>query len=108
MELSYLSEELQEWVAAYVENHHSLNPAQLSALRECREGIYAIHSQISLFNLLNDFVDRPKPRKVTIPEKNLSRYFPSSYSREDMEKVIYDLLEEWSGSRNCEDREGEE
>ena len=36
-----------------------------------------------------------KERKVTIPVEKLNQYFPSHYNRQEIEEVIYQLLEEW-------------
>ena len=33
---------------------------------------------------------------VTIPSKRIKNYFPEEYTKEQMESVIYELLEEWS------------
>ena len=33
--------------------------------------------------------------KVTIPANRISRYFPKDYSKQQMEQVIFELLEDW-------------
>ena len=33
--------------------------------------------------------------KVTIPTNRISRYFPKDYSKQQMEQVIFELLEDW-------------
>jgi ParB family chromosome partitioning protein len=35
------------------------------------------------------------PQKITIHREKLSKYFPPSYTSEQMENVIFNLLEEW-------------
>jgi ParB family chromosome partitioning protein len=35
------------------------------------------------------------PQKITIRREKLSKYFPPSYTSEQMENVIFNLLEEW-------------
>lgn len=44
----------------------------------------------------------PKPieRKVTIKADKISRYFPEDYSSEQIENVIYQLLDEWNSSNS--------
>ena len=44
----------------------------------------------------------PKPieRKVTIKADKISRYFPEDYSNEQIENVIYQLLDEWNSSNS--------
>jgi len=36
-----------------------------------------------------------KERKVTIKADKISQYFTSDYSSEDIENIIYELLEDW-------------
>ena len=36
-----------------------------------------------------------KKKKVILPENKLEKYFPEDYSKKDMEKIIYQLLEKW-------------
>ena len=36
-----------------------------------------------------------KKKKVILPENKLEKYFPEEYSRKDIEKIIYQLLEKW-------------
>jgi len=33
--------------------------------------------------------------KVTLPEKRINQYFPKEYSKQQIEDVIYELLEQW-------------
>ena len=40
--------------------------------------------------------EKPKERKVTIKADKISRYFTEDYSSEDIENIIYQLLEEWN------------
>lgn len=43
------------------------------------------------------FVQRNETRvNVTISSKRIKNYFPEEYTKEQMESVIYELLEEWS------------
>ena len=38
-------------------------------------------------------------RKVTIKADKISRYFTEDYSSEDIENIIYQLLEEWQNKQ---------
>lgn len=42
---------------------------------------------------------KPKERKVTIKADKISRYFTEDYSSEDIENIIYQLLEEWQNKQ---------
>ena len=37
--------------------------------------------------------------KVTLTEKKIRKYFPKEYSREQIEQVIYELLDNWKKSQ---------
>ena len=43
---------------------------------------------------------KPRERKVTIKADKISRYFPEDYSNEQIENVIYQLLDEWNSSNS--------
>ena len=43
--------------------------------------------------------EKPKERKVTIKADKISRYFTEDYSSEDIENIIYQLLEEWQSKQ---------
>ena len=37
--------------------------------------------------------------KVTLTEKKIRKYFPKEYNREQIEQVIYELLDNWKKSQ---------
>lgn len=39
--------------------------------------------------------EKPESVKVTLPEKRIWQYFPKEYSKQQIETVIYELLEKW-------------
>ena len=41
----------------------------------------------------------PKNLKVTLTEKIIRKYFPKEYNREQIEQVIYELLDNWKKSQ---------
>jgi len=43
--------------------------------------------------------NRPGPVKVTLKSEKLKQYFPKSYTQEQMEEVIFSLLETWKRDR---------
>ncbi len=43
--------------------------------------------------------DRPGSVKVTLKSERLKQYFPKSYTQEQMEEVIFSLLETWKRDR---------
>ena len=90
--LSYLKQEEQAWIVDAVGNSGIFpSKAQAERLRESSEageltegGVYAV------------LVRKEKEDvKVTISAKRIRNYFPESYSKEQIESVIYTLLEDW-------------
>ena len=56
-------------------------------------------NQSQMIMVLNDNLKGRLPsRRVALSEKKLNKYFPASYSSEDMESVIIALLEGWKKS----------
>ena len=92
--LSYLKIEEQAWVVDAIGNSglfpSKVQAEQLKALSETGEltegKVYAILVKKENGNM-----------GVTLPAKRIRGYFPSSYSKEQMEEVIYTLLEQWKG-----------
>jgi ParB family chromosome partitioning protein len=90
--LSYLKQEEQVWVVDAVGNSGIFpSKAQAEQIRESSEageltegGIYAVLVRKEKENV-----------KVTISAKMIRNYFPESYSKEQIESVIYTLLEDW-------------
>ena len=42
---------------------------------------------------------------VTLKKKDLKQYFPKSYSKKEMETVIFELLKQWQQQQNVEEKE---
>lgn len=90
--LSYLEAEEQGWLVEAISNSGVFpSKAQAERLKEdskagklTEAGIYAVLMK----------KDSGKA-SVTISAKKLSDYFPPAYTKERMERVIYQLLEEW-------------
>lgn len=95
VDLSYLSVEQQQWVYTVIcsQNLH-INGKQSEQLK--------VHAQSG--TLTQDMVQRilsiekPKPRKVTIQGERLGQYFPPNFNEEEIEMVIYELLEQWKNN----------
>lgn len=98
--LSYLKEEEQGWVEGAIGNS-SVFPSkaqaeQMKALSEAGEltegNVYAVLVKKEDGNV-----------GVTISAKKIRNYFPPAYTKEQIEEVIYTLLEEW---KQGSEREG--
>lgn len=97
VELSFLTEQQQEWVQVVLEETGVIiSTVQASRLKE-----HGKSDELTL-PMVRLILTEPKPieRKVTIKADKISRYFPEDYSNEQIENVIYQLLDEWNSSNS--------
>lgn len=93
VELSYLDKTTQKWIYDYLNEGIMISSEQIAELKKRQEEGSLTQATVSAV-LMKRPVLKVK-RNITINEKKLNSYFPGNYSREDMENVIYKLLEEW-------------
>ena len=93
VDISFLTEQAQEWVQFILEETGAaISTTQSSKLKE-----YGKNGELTLPMVrLILTEEKPKERKVTIKADKISRYFTEDYSSEDIENIIYQLLEEWN------------
>ena len=92
VDISFLTGQVQEWVQVILEETGAaISTTQSSKLKE-----YGKKGELTLPMVrLILTEEKPKERKVTIKADKISRYFTEDYSSEDIENIIYQLLEEW-------------
>lgn len=99
VELSYLKPQEQQWFEAALEATQqtpSLSQAQRMK-KASREGTL---SEEGIFEIMSENKQTiPVKGSIVIPQSKLARYFPRSYTSEQMEKVIFKLLDHWLRSR---------
>ena len=101
VDISYIDKEIQKWLYEYIHDNGVIKPEQVAVLRKRLESGSINQSQMVM--ILNDNLKGRLPsRKVALSEKKLNKYFPASYSSEDMEGVIIALLEEWKKAHGGE------
>lgn len=101
VDISYIDQTVQKWLFEYIKDNGVIKPEQVSALRKRLETGMVNQSQMIM--VLNDSLKGRLPsRKVSISEKKLDKYFPATYSSEQMESVIIALLEEWKRTHGGE------
>ena len=94
--LSYLKPQEQEWLLEGIVNSNIFpTKQQAEQLKECSANgkltqgyIYAV-----LLKKENSKIN------VTIPAKKIGNYFPETYSKEQIEEVIFMLLDKWKQNR---------
>lgn len=95
VEISYIDKEIQNWLYDYIDANGTIIPNQVKALRkEIASG--AVMTQFKMVSILNDCI-KPKrtAKNVTFSGKKLEKYFPKSYTTADVERIVFELLEEW-------------
>lgn len=101
VEISYIDQSIQKWLCEYIHDNGVIKPEQITALRSRLESGSINQSQ--MVSILNENLKGRLPAvKVNLTEKKLRKYFPASYSSEDMESVIIALLEGWKQSHGGE------
>ena len=96
VDISFLSEEAQQWVAVILEETGAaVNASQSAKLKEYgkKGGL-----TLQMVRLILE-QEKPKERRVTIKSDKINKYFPEEYSNDDIESVIIRLLEEWKGKQ---------
>lgn len=95
--ISGLRPEVQQWVYDHVSIGGPINANVINQLKELdEEG--NLNQDVTDY-ILNKDVFKPKPRKFVMTDKKLSEYFPPYYTLEDIEGILFELLEEWRDSQ---------
>ena len=92
VDISFLTEEQQQWVLVILqEKMVAISTTQSSKLKE-----YGKKGELTLPMVRLILAEqKPKERKVIIKADKINQYFSADYNSEDIESVIYQLLEEW-------------
>ena len=99
VDISYIDKEIQKWIYEYIRDTGFIKPNQISALREQLK-IGSVN-QVGMLTIFNKcMMVKNAPRTITFSEKKLTKYFPDTYTAEDMERVIESLLEKWMQEQN--------
>lgn len=96
VDISYLSPKEQSLLLAFIEKQNKM-PTGLQAkrMKEISQS-----RELTTEDLLEIFQDKkPVIQKVSISEKKLKEFFPENYNVDEMEKVIFQLLENWKLER---------
>lgn len=99
VELSYLKPEEQQWVDTALENTQQ-TPSLSQAQRMKRESKQGTLSGQGIMEIMTENKQTiPAKGSVVLPQEKLTKYFPRSYTTEQMEKVIFKLLDYWVRKR---------
>lgn len=97
VEISYLPLDEQELLYDVIEDK-AFGPPSMEQAKKLRE--YSERTELTT-NLIVDILsdDNPSPVKITLKKKCLSQYFPKDYTQQQMEEVIFSLLETWKSQQ---------
>lgn len=96
VELSYLKLEEQKLLLQYMGNHEMVpSMKQAQEMKKCSK------EHILTYPEIDSICCQSKTEKlqVKLPEKKLRMFFPESYSKEQIEDVIFKLLKEWADNK---------
>ena len=99
VELSYLKPEEQQWLDTALENTQQ-TPSLSQAQRMKRGSKQGTLSEQGIMEIMTENKQTvPAKGSVVLPQEKLTKYFPRSYTTEQMEKVIFKLLDYWVRKR---------
>ena len=106
VEISYLDSEVQEVLYEYMMENDICKAFQLYALREYMKEHETI-TKMELIRILNENAPKDESNRLqqlTITKKKLQEYFPTFYTKSQMEKVLFQLLEDWKKENDKADK----
>lgn len=98
VEVSYLPLAEQKLLYDVIEDKAFGSPSMEQA-KKLRE--YSGRTELTtslIIDILSD--EKPSSVKITLKKKCLSQYFPKDYTQQQMEEVIFSLLENWKKQRS--------
>ena len=97
VEISYLDSAVQVMLYNYMKENGECKAYQIYALRDYMKDHENI-TKLELIKILNENAPRNetnKFQKITIPTTKLKEYFPTFYTKSQIENVLFQLLEDW-------------
>jgi ParB family chromosome partitioning protein len=96
VDLSFLSEDAQQWVLVAIQETNVVITTQQSAMLKESDKKGEL-----TFPMVRMMLEKEKTvkRKVVIKTEHINNYFPATYSREQIENIIYQLLENWKSTQ---------
>ena len=102
VELSYFNKNVQQWLYEYIRENGMIRQEQLMELRPYRDDNNMTQEQ--LINILVDSRATPtETKKIVLSDRKLRKYFPAYYSKTEMEKIVFGLLEQWKQAQESEE-----
>ena len=102
VEISFLDTKIQEMLYEYMLENDICKTFQIFALRDYFKENDDI-TKMELIRILNENApinENNRFQKITITKEKLKDYFPVFYTKSQMEKVLFQLLDEWKKQNN--------
>ena len=96
VDISFLSEDAQQWVLVVIQDSNAaITKQQSTLLKESDKKGELTFPMVRM--LLKK--DKPVERKVIIKNDRINSYFPETYSTEEIENIIFKLLDNWKNTQ---------
>lgn len=100
--ISYLTEDEQEILFRYMQKNRQMPSGEEAKLLK-RDSESGELDEAQMQDILSDSKEKAaKPASISLKSKKLYEYFPSDYSRQQMEEVIFSLLLDWKKRNQVE------
>ena len=96
VDLSFLSEDAQQWDLAVIQETNVIITTLQSAM--LKESDKKGELTLPMVRMLLE-KEKTVERKVVIKAERINSYFPVTYSREEIENIIYQLLDNWKNNQ---------
>ncbi len=93
LEIASMRPEVQQWVYEAVEMGSVINSDIIRHLKQVDETEGLDEDVINY--ILNEQEQKPKGRKIILSERKLNKYFSDIYEIEEIETILYSLLDRW-------------
>lgn len=103
LELTGFDGEVQGWILEYLQMGGTLNVEMLRKIKDASETREVTMNLVD--EILNEHAHKPKSRKLVISEKKLLKYFEPYYTIDDIEEVVYLLLDQWKRNQGVSESE---
>ncbi len=94
LDICGLREEVQDWIYEFIALGGTITPALVHRLKAADEAEGLTHEVTDY--ILNEGNYKKRTRKITISDAKIDKYFPQNYEVEDIQGVIFMLLDRWS------------
>lgn len=98
VEISFLKEEYQQLVYKNISKGKKVSKDKIKMVKENQDNLSVEEAEQLLFEEKEN--TKKKICTLTLKENKLSEFFDSTYTKKEMEKVIYSLLKEWKKGKD--------